>query len=176
MTTLSPTLATTNPSPPKIWPDYAGTITRWILGALFIYMGSTKALHPEAFLKLLRQYELTSNSFLLNSIAAGLPWFEVFCGLMLLAGVGVRGSAMLLLLMLIPFSFVVLRRALYIADLQHIALCAVRFDCGCGNGEVLICRKLVENGLLILLSCWLVAGFGRPLAARFGLLDLSKKA
>lgn len=157
------------PALARPWLDYGGVLTRWILGAIFVYMGLTKALHPEMFLKLLRQYDLTNSSLMLNSIAAGLPWFEVFCGLLLLAGIAVRGSAMLLLLMLVPFTFVVLKRALAVADIQHIALCAVRFDCGCGNGEVLICRKLVENALLILLSCWLVAGFGRRFAARFRL-------
>jgi uncharacterized membrane protein YphA (DoxX/SURF4 family) len=170
MTTLSTTVVADKPAIRKAWPDYSGTLVRWLLGGLFVYMGLTKALDPEAFLKLLRQYDLTNNSLVLNSIAAGLPWFEVFCGLLLVAGVAVRGSALLVLLMLVPFSIVVFKRALTIADLQHIALCAVRFDCGCGNGEVLICRKLVENGVLMLLSCWSLAGFGRPLAARFGLL------
>lgn len=152
----------------RAWLDYGGVLSRWILGVVFIYMGWTKAAHPEAFLKLLRQYELSTNWFLLNSIAALLPWFEVFCGLLLLTGVAVRGTALLLLLMLIPFTAVVLHRALGIASLQHIAFCAVRFDCGCGNGEVLICRKLAENTLLILLSCGLLTGLGRPLAIWFG--------
>jgi hypothetical protein len=133
-------------------------------------MGLSKAIHPETFLKLVRQYELTSNPFLLNSISAALPWFEVFCGVLLLTGVAVRGSALLLLLMLAPFSLAVLTRALAISDLQHIALCAVKFDCGCGTGEVFICRKLVENAILMLLSCGLLAGFGRPLSARFNLM------
>ena len=155
----------------KQWRQYAGLLFRWILGGLFIYMGLTKALHPEAFLKLLRQYELTNNSLFLNSVAAALPWFEAFCGVLLVMGVAVRGSALMLLLMLIPFTFVVFRRALAIADLQHIAFCAVRFDCGCGGGPVLICRKLVENSLMILMSCVLLTGFGRPLAARFDLLN-----
>jgi uncharacterized membrane protein YphA (DoxX/SURF4 family) len=164
--------ATTAPSLPKpalsrAWLDYTGVLGRWVLGGIFVYMGLSKAVHPETFLKLLRQYDLTSSSLLLNSIAAGLPWLEVFCGLLLLAGIAVRGSALLLLLMLIPFTVVVLKRALAIADVQHIALCAVSFDCGCGNGEVLICRKLAENSLLMLLSCWLLAGFGRRLAVRF---------
>ncbi len=163
-----PVSSTSAPSP--AWLDYAGVLIRWILGGLFIYMGLSKALHPELFLKLVRQYDLTTNSLLLNSIAAGLPWFEVFCGLLLLAGVAVRGSALLLLLMLVPFTFVVFRRALAISSLQHIAFCAVRFDCGCGGGEVLICRKLVENGLLMVLSGWLLAGFGRRFAARFTLI------
>jgi uncharacterized membrane protein YphA (DoxX/SURF4 family) len=150
------------------WLDYAGVVSRWILGALFVYMGWTKAVHPEAFLKLLRQYDLTTSSFVLNSIAGALPWFEVFCGLLLLLGIAVRGTALLLLLMLVPFTAVVLHRALGIADLQHIAFCAVKFDCGCGAGEVLICRKLVENSLLILVSCALLTGIGRPIALWFG--------
>jgi uncharacterized membrane protein YphA (DoxX/SURF4 family) len=166
--------ATTSParcetSLKQTWLDYSGVLIRWILGSIFIYMGLTKALHPEAFLKLLRQYDLTESSLLLNSIAAGLPWFEVFCGLLMLLGVAVRGTALLLILMLVPFSLVVLKRALTISGLQHIAFCAVRFDCGCGNGEVLICRKLAENTLLFLLSCWLLAGFGRRFALRFSL-------
>lgn len=162
-------VATTS-APSRAWLDYAGVLIRWVLGGLLIYMGLSKALHPEVFLKLVRQYNLTTNSLLLNSIAAGLPWFEVFCGLLLLAGVAVRGSALLLLLMLVPFTFVVFRRALAISSLQHIAFCAVRFDCGCGGGEVLICRKLLENGLLMVLSGWLLAGFGRRFAARFSLM------
>jgi uncharacterized membrane protein YphA (DoxX/SURF4 family) len=157
------------PGQKRPWLEYTGVLARWILGAVFLYMGLTKALHPELFLKMLRQYDLTNNSLLLNSIAAGLPWFEVFCGLLLLGGVAVRGSALLLLAMLIPFTLVVFRRALAVSDLQHIAFCTVRFDCGCGNGEVLICRKLVENGFLILLCWWPLAGFGRALAARFAL-------
>ena len=51
----------------------------------------------------------------MNSIGAALPWFEVFCGLLLLFGVAVRGSALKLLAMLVPFTLVVLKRALAIA-------------------------------------------------------------
>ena len=88
---------------------------RWLVGLLFVYLGLNKALHPDLFLKLVRQYELVSNPYLLNAIAAALPWFEVFCGLLLLAGVAVRGSALLLLLMLGVFTPLVLKRALAIA-------------------------------------------------------------
>ena len=34
--------------------------------------------------------------------------------------------------------------------------CAIRFDCGCGTGEVVICPKLVENTLLTLAGAILV--------------------
>ena len=143
---------------------------RWLLGAVFIYMGWNKTLHPEDFLKLLRQYDLTQSSLLLNSMAAALPWFEVFCGLLLLAGIAVRGTALTLLVMLAPFTGAVLHRAWMLQAAQNIPFCAVKFDCGCGSGEEFICRKLLENSLLILVCLWLLAGRGRQLSLRFSLL------
>ena len=150
--------------------DLATVLARWLLGGLFLYMGLNKALHPVEFLKLVRQYEWVQSPLLLNSIAAALPWFEVFCGVLLIVGVAVRGAALMLLLMLVPFTLVVLQRALAMQAALAIAFCAVKFDCGCGTGEVLICRKLMENGMLICLSCCLLAGRGRYLCARYGLL------
>jgi uncharacterized membrane protein YphA (DoxX/SURF4 family) len=145
-------------------------LARWLLGALFLYMGLSKALHPVEFLKLVREYELVQTPLLLNSIAAALPWFEVFCGVLLIAGVAVRGSALMLLLMLVPFTLVVLQRALALQAVLAVSFCAVKFDCGCGTGEVLICRKLVQNGVLILLSGWLLMGRGRHFCARYSLI------
>jgi uncharacterized membrane protein YphA (DoxX/SURF4 family) len=155
--------------------EYAAILARWALAGVFIQMGLNKALHPEAFLKLVHQYDILASPFPLNAIAAALPWFEVFCGALLLAGVAVRGAALMLVAMLVPFSLLVLQRALAIASLKHLAFCAVKFDCGCGNGEVFICHKLVENLLLLLLSCWLLAGYGRPLSLRFSLFRPAPK-
>ena len=149
--------------------DWSGVLARWILGALFIYMGMTKALDPVAFLKLIRQYEVVYNPYLLNSIAAALPWFEMFCGILLLLGVAVRGSALMLILMLIPFSILVFLRAQGIAETQGLAFCSVKFDCGCGTGEILICRKLTENAGLFLASLWVVFSRNQPLCLRFDL-------
>jgi putative oxidoreductase len=150
--------------------ETAGVLARWMLGALFVYMGLSKALHPVDFLKLIRQYDLVQSAWLLNSIAATLPWFEVFCGLLLLAGIAVRGSALVLVGMLVPFTIVLFRRALALQSIQAIPFCAVKFDCGCGNGEVFICWKLLENGLLLLLAAWLVSGRGSKLCLRYGML------
>jgi uncharacterized membrane protein YphA (DoxX/SURF4 family) len=147
--------------------EAAAVLARWLLGLLFVYMGMKKALHPDLFLKLARQYELTSNPYLLNVIAAGLPWFEVFCGLLLLAGVAVRGAALMLLLMLMAFTPLVLRRALALAAAHALPLCLVKFDCGCGTGEVFACNKLLENCLLMVLSVWLLGGRGRRFCIRF---------
>ena len=151
------------------WWDYGGLLARWLLGAIFIYTGLVKALHPEVFLKEVHQYQMVHSALLLNAIASGLPWFEVLCGLLLVAGVAVRGSALILALMLVPFTILVLRRALGIAGAEGLPLCDVKFNCGCGTGEVFICRKIAENLFLFLLSCWLVTGPGRRFALRFSL-------
>jgi uncharacterized membrane protein YphA (DoxX/SURF4 family) len=143
-------------SPRLSVPDALAVAARWILGAVYVYMGLSKALHPVDFLKILREYQMIDNHVLLNLIAASLPWFEVLCGSLLLAGVAVRGSSLLSLGMLIPFTLIVLNRALAIHHAKAIAFCAIRFDCGCGAGEVVICHKLLENGLLLLLSVLLV--------------------
>ena len=119
-------------------------------------MGMDKALHPVEFLKLLRQYDMVQSHLPLNLIAATLPWFEAFCGLLLLTGVAVRGTALTLVVMLVPFTATVAKRALAIHAGGAMPFCAIRFDCGCGAGEVLICGKLVENTLLTLLSAALV--------------------
>jgi uncharacterized membrane protein YphA (DoxX/SURF4 family) len=150
--------------------DIASVLARWLLGAAFLYTGLSKALHPVDFLKLLRQYDLVQSSLLLNSIAAALPWFETFCGFLLLAGVAVRGAALTLILMLVPFTGLVFHRALAIRSALDITFCAVKFDCGCGTGTVFICRKLAENFLLLMLAGWLLTGLGRRFSLRFDLI------
>jgi hypothetical protein len=54
--------------------------------------------------------------------------------------------------------------------------CTVKFDCGCGAGEVFICHKLVENTVLLLLAAWLLTGRGRQLCLRFSLFRKSDQA
>ena len=139
---------------------------RWFLGGLFLYMGWKKAMDPVAFLKLVRQYGVFEQPFLLNLTAAALPWFEVFCGLLLLLGVAVRGASAMLVAMLVPFTLLILQRALGIHAAGDIAFCAIKFDCGCGSGEVLICRKLIENTLLTLLAIWLSCSVRHRLGLR----------
>lgn len=145
-------------------------LARWLLGAAFLYLGLNKASHPVEFLKLMRQYDITQDALLLNSIAAALPWFEVFCGLLLLAGVAVRGTALTLAILLVPFTLLVFHRALLLQAALNLPFCAVSFDCGCGAGQEFICRKLLENFALFALSLWLLAGRGRQFSLCFSLL------
>jgi uncharacterized membrane protein YphA (DoxX/SURF4 family) len=149
--------------------DFAAVAARLFLGGLFVCTGLEKGMDAASFLKLVRQYDIVHTPFLLNSIAAALPWFEVFCGVLLLAGIGVRGAALTLVCVLIPFTALVWHRALVLQSARAIAFCAVKFDCGCGMGEEFICHKLFENTVLIALAFWLLAGYGRAFALRYSL-------
>ena len=134
----------------------AGTLIRWSLGAVFVWLGFQKAIHPVDFLKVVREYQLGGAHQWLNLIAGVLPWFEMYCGALLLVGVAVRGTVVLVLGMLIPFTWMIAHRALGIHEAGTIPFCAIRFDCGCGAGEVNVCRKLFENGSLVLLAAVLL--------------------
>jgi len=144
-----------------LYHDMVAFVARWILGGVFVYQGLSKAVHPVDFLKILREYHIVESHIVLNLIAAALPWFEILCGLLLLSGIAVRGSALLLIGMLVPFTIGVLSRAMAIQAANPIPFCAIRFDCGCGAGEVIVCHKLLENSFLILLSLLLLIGRGR---------------
>lgn len=125
---------------------------RWILGSVLLWLGLAKALHPVDFLKLVREYHVVELPLLLNGIAALLPWLEIFCGLLLLCGIAVRGASLVAGVLLAVFSVIVLQRAWGIHETRAIAFCAIRFDCGCGGGAVNICFKLFQNILLFGLS------------------------
>lgn len=144
-----------------------GVVARWLLGLFFVYMGLTKALHPEVFLKQVHEYHVVGNPFILNLIAAGLPGLEVFCGLLLVIGIAVRGAALVLVLMLVPFTALVVHRALALAPSMGVPFWLVKFDCGCGTGEVVLWRKVAENTFFLLLALWLLSGAGRRLALCF---------
>jgi uncharacterized membrane protein YphA (DoxX/SURF4 family) len=106
---------------------------------------------PIAFLKLIRQYEMGVSPAFLNSVAIVLPWLEIVCGAALINGVFMRGAAALMALMLVAFTPVVLSRAFDIMAEKGIPFMAVKFDCGCGAGEVYTWKKTIENiGLLFL--------------------------
>jgi uncharacterized membrane protein YphA (DoxX/SURF4 family) len=146
--------------------EIALVLARWVLAGLFISMGLSKALHPVEFLKLVRQYDLIDHPQLLNFVAATVPWFEIFCGLLLLLGIAVRGTALMLAGLLVFFTVVVWLRALDLQAAGNLPFCSIRFDCGCGGGPVLICRKLVENVVLLAIAIGLMFGRGQRFCLR----------
>jgi len=129
-------------------------LIRMALGAYFVYSGFEKVGVPLDFLKNIRQYEMMPEEppFVLNAVATVLPWLEVVCGIALVFGIGIRGAAANLLLMLLVFTPAILLRALTIRAESGTPFFEIAFDCGCGSGVVVIWRKLCFNGMLIVAS------------------------
>jgi putative oxidoreductase len=139
-------------------------LARIMLGAVFLWLGTAKAIDPVGFLKLVRQFDLLRAPLALNAVAAILPWFEIFCGALLVLGIKPRATALVQLILLAAFTTVVALRAVALYRSGAGPFCALRFDCGCGNGEVLICLKLLENGALALLAALVASVRGHKLS------------
>jgi len=147
-------------------------VARLVVGGAFIWLGLLKLQDPVAFLKALREYDMfpPAHPWLMNATAAALPGAEIACGLLLMLGVGVRGAALFLLVLLAVFTTAIAARASELAHQGSLALCAVAFDCGCGAGVQNACRKLAENTGLVLLCLVVLASRSRRWCWRGALL------
>lgn len=73
--------------------DLLHLLLRVFLGALFVYASWDKLLNPEAFAWMVYNYKILP-PFMVNLAAVILPWTEMICGLLLIAGLLTRGSAL----------------------------------------------------------------------------------
>lgn len=155
-----------SPEPRRSWLRDAPLpqwVARLVVGGVYVWFGVNKIADPIAFLKAMHAYGMLPESppWLLNGSAVVLPWFEILCGLLLVCGIWRRHAAVLLLLLTAFFTVVVAWRAHRIAEAGGLPLCGVKFDCGCGVGEVWFCHKVAENTALVLLAAlaaWSRAG------------------
>lgn len=129
-------------------------LARLGVGVVFVWLAYNKTLDPIDFMKLTHEYGvLPEQAPYLNLTAVVTPWIEIVCGVALILGIYTRGAAACILGMLLFFAPMLLIRAygIYTDPANAGALgsfCDVKFDCGCGTGEVYICSKMVENVLL----------------------------
>lgn len=117
-------------------------VMRVVIAAVFIFAGLTKINQPGDFAFAIQNYQIIPPN-LTNLLAVILPWLEIFCGLALLLGYYVRGSAMILSGLTVVF----------IISVSRALISGLEIDCGCyGNSSPLTSWKLLEDGL-ILLAC-----------------------
>jgi uncharacterized membrane protein YphA (DoxX/SURF4 family) len=85
---------------------------RLILGVVFIYAAIDKIANPAAFAQNIYNYRMLPESFI-NFMALTLPWLEIICGVLIVLGVFIRGSALLigfmLLIFIVAISFALVR-------------------------------------------------------------------
>lgn len=132
-------------------------LARLAVGGWFAYLALLKLGNPIEFLKQVRLYGVfpTDPPQLMNFLVLMLPYLELLCAAALILGVLVRGAGTVLAGMLLFFGPLLIHRALQLfaagqGGVPYPGFCWVKFDCGCGTGEVYICRKLAENSALLL--------------------------
>jgi uncharacterized membrane protein YphA (DoxX/SURF4 family) len=121
---------------------------------------------PINFLKLIKEYDMFPDYAwrLMNLTAVAMPWVEVLCGVLLVLGIGIRGAAGVLLALLLMFTTMIVIRGLRLYHTgAYPTFCAINFNCGCGAGNVFICRKIPENLGLIALAAITLASQAKRL-------------
>jgi len=135
-------------TPPPLLP----MLVRCAVAALLLAYGFEKLGGLSDFLKSIHSYGILPPEppWLLNLAADGIPMLEIAGGLCLLFGWFRRGAALVVGLFLLVFSVAILWRTLEVMDDTGQAFTQVAFDCGCGNGVVVIWQKLLFNLALLL--------------------------
>ena len=141
-------------------------IFRIILGSVFIYASLDKIQDPAAFSSLIDNYR-ASPIWLNNLVALILPWIELICGLLIIAGYFVPVANLLIFAMLI----------LFVILLSQAVIRGIDTHCGCfkvqeGVENVDFKKQLIKRIIedLILLAMSFVV-----LLKSFNLLGEKKK-
>jgi uncharacterized membrane protein YphA (DoxX/SURF4 family) len=127
-------------------------VFRVILAAVFIYAALQKIGKPLLFTDEIEMYGIIGPGPILYLAAIILPWLELMCGLALLTGVFLRGSALILAVMNLVFMVVITYRTAGIMAAEGTPLRQVYFDCGCGFGPTYAWKKLIEDAFLLAFS------------------------
>jgi putative oxidoreductase len=120
---------------------------RLILGVVFIYASLEKIQNPAGFAQAIYNYRMVPVP-LINMMAVLLPWLELLCGVLIIVGVFVRGSALLIGAML----------AVFIVALSSALLRGLDISCGCftlEGGRGIAGKTLVED--VLLMGCVVIA-------------------
>ena len=119
---------------------------RLFLAAVFIYAGAQKIGKPLLFADEIHAYGVIGYGPPIYIAAIVLPWLEILCGVALVTGIMLRGSALLLLVLNAVFIAVIAVRSASIVRAGTPFL-DVYFDCGCGFGETYAWKRLVEDAV-----------------------------
>ncbi len=143
-------------------------VARVFLALVFIFYSFDKLQDPRSFTKAVGAYQLVPSDFL-NLFSIMLPGIEMAAGIALLLGLFMRGSAMLLIILLIIFMGAFATTSLLGVEL---------FDCGCGggeNGEETVSALEFYIRDIILLIAAIIAYKGRHFMAMDNLIVYRKK-
>jgi uncharacterized membrane protein YphA (DoxX/SURF4 family) len=113
-----------------------------LVGLVFIYASIEKISSPAYFAGTIQNYQIIPDS-MLNIVAITLPWLELVCGVLLLAGVWHRSAAFIISLLMIVFIIAILSAILRGLDIE----------CGCfGSGTSADWTRIIEDLFLLAFS------------------------
>ncbi len=122
-------------------------ILRLALGGIFVYAGAVKIINPAGFAADIANYRMLPHEWI-HLLAITLPWIEVAAGLLLIAGVWKRASALLITLML----------AVFIAAIAQAVARNLNIECGCFGtvgGRKVGLLAIAEDLAMLAVAWWL---------------------
>jgi uncharacterized membrane protein YphA (DoxX/SURF4 family) len=136
----------------RLFNPYLLLAFRLVLAGVFLYAAFQKIGKPLAFADEIRMYGILDIGALLYITAIVLPWVELLCGVSLLTGIFLRGTAFILLILNAVFLVAVSIRTAGVMSEEGLAFTKVYFDCGCGFGATYAWKKLTEDAFFFLFS------------------------
>ena len=121
------------------------TVMRILIGVIFVWASWDKMLNPDGFARIIENYQILPDSFIAPT-ALLLPWVEALCGVLLISGRGVKGSALI-----VDFLLVVFILALIISIHR-----GVDITCGCfsvSDQQVKSLYGLIIRDILLFAAC-----------------------
>jgi uncharacterized membrane protein YphA (DoxX/SURF4 family) len=130
---------------------------RIVLGVVFIWASIDKISDPGLFAESIYNYRMVPHS-LLNIMALVMPWLELVCGVLIIVGVYLRGSAFMIGFMLLVF----------IIAISAALLRGLDISCGCFSqtGGHKVAVDLLWRDILMLIGAAVVLFQGIPLRLR----------
>jgi uncharacterized membrane protein YphA (DoxX/SURF4 family) len=140
------------------WKTWLERVLRWALSVIFLYAAYSKIADPAGFAEEISYYHMLP-LWATNWMAIFLPWLELLCGLALLSGIGKQGALILVIAMLVVFTYAIGHAVHEGRDIR----------CGCfGHGESAerVGYLAIARDLLMLAAASLALGLGRRINGR----------
>jgi uncharacterized membrane protein YphA (DoxX/SURF4 family) len=113
---------------------------------VFIYASLDKIAAPAYFAGTIQNYQLLPDS-LINIVAIILPWLELICGILLLAGIWHRSAALIISFLMIAF----------IVAITSVIIRGLDIECGCfGSDTSANWARIVEDIFFLTFSLQIV--------------------
>jgi putative oxidoreductase len=125
---------------------YLTNIFRIVVGLVFIYASIDKIADPAYFAVTIQHYQLLPN-LTINLVAIILPWLELICGVLLVAGIWHRSAALIISFLLITF----------IIAITSVIIRGLDIDCGCfGSDTSANWARIVEDLFMLTFSVQII--------------------